>query len=126
MKGVMMGYFSAREPTVHMEEREPGYPSRRDTLRYFLEDLEEALEELRERRPFDREDPLFDRSFYSDYIVHYYENPSTVQDILFCIAEVEDLLYAMDVEEGVIEATEQVPGQLSLMDEWYIGWCRAA
>lgn len=126
MIGQSMGYFSSREAHVHMEEREPSYPTRRETLQYFLEDLEEALEELGQTRPRNMLDPLFDRSFYSDHIVHYYEQPGTVQDILFCIEEVKELIYAIDVEAGVVEVAEQVWGQLSLLDDWYIGWCRAA
>lgn len=121
-----MGYFSSWEIHVHMEEREPSYPTRRETLQYFLEDLEEKLEELDEKRPHDMLDPLFDRHFYSDHIVHYYENPSTVQDVLFCIEEVKDLIYAIDVEEGIIEEAEQVPGQFSLLDEKYQILCLAA
>lgn len=126
MSGQRMGYFYSQEVRVHMEEREPSYPTRRETLQYFLEDLEGALEELRIHRPHEMLDACFDRNFYSDYIVHYYEEPSTVQDILFCMEEVKDLIYAIDVEEGVVEAAEQVPGQFSLMDERYVSWCRAA
>lgn len=126
MRGQGMGYFSSREIRVHMDEREPSYPTRRETLQYFLEDLEGALEELGEKRPRDMRDPLFDRNFYSDHIVHYYENPKTVRDILFCIEEVESLIYAIDVEEGIIEAEEKVPGQFSLMDEDYQMLCCAA
>lgn len=113
-----MGYFSELAIEDHWEEREPSYPSRRETLQYFLEDLEAKLEELDEERPHDPMDPYYDRYFYSDYIVHYYENPSTVQDILYCIREVTELIQAIDEEENppIVEQVEQLPGQLSFED----------
>lgn len=113
-----MGYFSELAIEDHWEEREPSYPSRRETLQYFLEDLEAKLEELDEERPHDPIDPYYDRYFYSDYIVHYYENPSTVQDILYCIREVTELIQAIDEEENppIVEQVEQLPGQLSFED----------
>lgn len=113
-----MGYFSEFAIEDHWEEREPSYPSRRETLQYFLEDLEAKLEELDEERPHDPMDPYYDRYFYSDYIVHYYENPSTVQDVLYCIREVTELIRAIDEEENppIVEQVEQLPGQLSFED----------
>ena len=113
-----MGYFSELAIEDHWEEREPSYPSRREILQYFLEDLEAKLEELDEERPHDPMDPYYDRYFYSDYIVHYYENPSTVQDILYCIREVTELIQAIDEKENppIVEQVEQLPGQLSFED----------
>ena len=69
-----MGYFSELAIEDHWEEREPSYPSRRETLQYFLEDLEAKLDELDAERPHDPMDPYYDRYFYSDCIIHYYEN----------------------------------------------------
>ena len=103
----------------HWEEREPSYPSRRETLQYFLEDLEAKLDELDAERPHDPMDPYYDRYFYSDCIIHYYENPNTVQDVLFCIREVKELIQAIDEEENpsAVERVEQLPGQLTLLKE---------
>ena len=114
-----MGYFSELAIEDHWEEREPSYPSRRETLQYFLEDLEAKLDELEEKRPHDPMDPYYDRYFYSDCIIHYYGNPSTVQDVLFCIREVKELIQAIDEEENpsAVERVEQLPGQLTLLKE---------
>ena len=113
-----MGYFSELAIEDHWEDREPSYPSRRETLQYFLEDLETNLDELDAERPHDPMDPYYDRYFYSDYIVHYYENPSTVQDIINCIRGVAELIQAIDEEENppIIEPVEHLPGQLSFED----------
>lgn len=82
-----MGCFS--EPAIQgrREEREPSYPSRIDTLQYFLEDLGSKLDALDAERPHDPMDPCWDQYFRSDCIARYYENPGTVQDVLFCIAQ---------------------------------------
>ena len=114
-----MGYFSELAIEDHWEEREPSYPSRRETLQYFLEDLEAKLDELDAERPHDPMDPYYDRYFYSDCIIHYYENPNTVQDVLFCIREVKELIQAIDEEESpsAVERVEQLPGQLTLLKE---------
>lgn len=123
-----MGYFSELAIDQYIEEREPGYPTRRDTLQYYLEDLEAKLEEIEEKRPHDPMDPFYDRYFYSNCIVHYYENPSTVQDILFCLREVTELLHELDEEETlpVTEVVDQLPGQQSLLDDDYLESYRAA
>ncbi len=114
-----MGYFSEFAIEDYWEEREPSYPSRRETLQYFLENLEAKLDELDAERPHDPMDPYYDRYFYSDCIIHYYENPNTVQDVLFCIREVKALIQAIDEEENpsVVERVEQLPGQLTLLKE---------
>ena len=114
-----MGYFSELAIEDPWEAREPSYPSRRETLQYFLEDLEAKLDELDAERPHDPMDPYYDQYFYSDCIIHYYENPSTVQDVLFCIREVAELIRAIDEEETppVLERVEQLPGQLTLLRE---------
>lgn len=113
-----MGYFSELAIDKHEYEREPSYPTPRQTLEFYLEDLNLKLDELEEERPHDPLDPYFDRYFYSDYIVHYYENPNTVQDVLYCIREVEELLQAIDEEDSpiYIEPVEQLAGQLSLYE----------
>ena len=64
-----MGYFSnlaitRRTSTSGREDR--SYPSRRETLEYYLEDLTSALESLSGTRPHDPMDPAFDGIFYSN------------------------------------------------------------
>ena len=82
-----MGYFSELAIEDHWEEREPSYPSRRETLQYFLEDLEAKLEELDEERPHDPMDPYYDRYFYSDYIVASCHSKITIS--VFCIRQLD-------------------------------------
>ena len=112
-----MGYFSNAMIGLSVLHDDPSYPSERETLRYFWEDLTENLEVLGEVRPRDPMDPEYDRYFYSDCIVHYYENPSTVQDILFGLKEIETRLQALDREQeiSVFEADALIPGQLHLI-----------
>lgn len=114
-----MGYFSECAIEDRREERGPSYPSQRDTLQYFLEDLEAKLDELDAKLPHDPMDPYYDRYFCSDCITHYYENPGTVQDVLFCIREVTELIRAIDEEEKppAIELTGQLLGQRTLRKE---------
>ena len=110
-----MGYFSERAIEDRWEEREPSYPSRIDTLQYFLEDLEAKLDELDAERPHNPMGPCYDQYFCSDCVTHYYENPGTVQDVLFCIREVTELIRSIEEEKPpAIELTEQLPGQLTL------------
>ena len=114
-----MGYFSELAAEERETEREPGYPGRREILQYFLDDLEARLDVLNVERPHDPMDPGYDRYFYSDCVTHYYENPNTVQDILFCIAEVTALIREMEEEERVFteEPVAQLSGQLSFFSE---------
>ena len=111
-----MGYISA--PVYHRISiiREASYPPYRETLQYFLEDLQAKLEELEEIRPKDRMDPEFDRYFYSDHIVHYNENPSAIQDVLRGIEEVTTLIAELDEDEVVAERVVQLPGQMSFFE----------
>ena len=121
-----MGYFSnlaitRRTSTSGREDR--SYPSRRETLEYYLEDLTSALESLSGTRPHDPMDPAFDGIFYSNGRYRYNEvlwaDHVTVQDILAAIAEVKDLIWRMDygVEENTAESeTEMLPGQIMLLN----------
>ena len=121
-----MGYFSnlaitRRTGTSGREDR--SYPSRRETLEYYLEDLTSALESLSGTRPHDPMDPAFDEIFYSNGRYRYNEvlwaDHVTVQDILAAITEVKELIWQMDngVEERATESeTEMLPGQIMLLN----------
>ena len=116
-----MGYFSnlaitRRTSTSGREDR--SYPSRRETLEYYLEDLS-----LSGARPHDPMDPAFDGIFYSNGRYRYNEvlwaDHVTVQDILTAVAEVKELIWRMDygVEENTAESeTEMLPGQIMLLN----------
>jgi len=126
-----MGYY----PNRAIEEQEAAaqmyvdrtYPSRRETLEYYLEDLNGMLERLDEMRPHDPMHPKYDKYFYSKGKYRYYEvlwgNP-TVEDILAAIAEVKDLIWMLDREEMQQATAEEVatkeedsviPGQIGLI-----------
>lgn len=97
-----------------------GWPSRRETLMYYLEDLIAALEKKDEARTHDVLSPDFDRDFYSDGRYRYYEvlnaGQITVQDLLCAIAEVKEKLRMLDIEEGVDPENEPIEGQVILLD----------
>ena len=97
-----------------------GWPSRRETLMYYLEDLIAALEKKDEARTHDVLSPDFDRDFYSDGRYRYYEvlnaGRTTVQDLLCAIAEVKEKLRMLDIEEGVDPENEPIEGQVILLD----------
>ena len=98
-----MGYFSNAMIGLSVLDNDRSYPSELETLLYFWEDLTAKLEELDEVRPHDPMDPEYDKYFYSDGMVHYYENPSTVQDVLFALRELEAKFCDYDVEVPVTE-----------------------
>jgi hypothetical protein len=102
-----MGYFSRL--AVQLAERQDrqkdhSYISREDRLELMLMDIKAMLSELEEIRPHDPLDPLYDRYFYEDYIVHYNEffdfydsdgtvcYPGTVEGLLRAIREIEEKL----------------------------------
>jgi len=103
------------------------YPSRRETLEYYLEDLTGMLERLDEMRPHDPTHPKYDKFFYSKGKYRYYEvlwGKPTVEDVLAAIAEVKDLIWMMDCEEMQQATAEEVatkeedsviPGQIDLI-----------
>lgn len=69
-----MGYFSRKAAELHDRGwPDRSYPSRRETLQYYLEDLTQALEILNDSRPQDRLHQLYDRNFYSNGRYRYYE-----------------------------------------------------
>ena len=96
-----MGYFSRK--ALELEELriirpDPSYPSEENVLHWHLAELLDRLEELNEIRPHDPMHPLYDRYFYEDSIVHYYEDPNTVQGVLRAIAEVKELIAKQELE----------------------------
>ncbi len=96
-----------------------GYPSRRETLNYYLEDLQAELDTLRNRRPLDPMHADFDRFFYSDGVTHYYDRdtdtPRTVQGLLSNIDEVKTLIAELDAEAACdFSLAKELPGQLVL------------
>lgn len=103
------------------------YPSRRETLEYYLEDLTEMLERLDTIRPHDPMHPKYDKFFYSKGKYRYYEvlwRKPTVEDILAAIKEVRDLIWILDCEEMQQVAAEEIaekeedsviPGQIDLI-----------
>jgi len=129
-----MGYY----PNRAIEEQEAAaqmyvdrtYPSRRETLEYYLEDLTGMLERLDEMRPHDPMHPQYDKFFcstgrYRYYEVMWAEDPApTVEDVLAAIAEVKDLIWMLDCEEKqqvcaeeMVEKEEDsiIPGQIDLI-----------
>ena len=113
--------ITRRTSTFGREDR--CYPSRRETLEYYLEDLTSALESLSGTCPHDPMDPAFDEIFYSNGRYRYNEvlwaDHVTVQDLLAAITEVKELIWQMDngVEERATESeTEMLPGQIMLLN----------
>ena len=64
-----MGYFSEcaidYAKAASYERVDYSYPTKQETLNYYLEDLTSALEKLDEERPHDPLHPEYDRYFYS-------------------------------------------------------------
>ena len=110
-----MGHFSTLAIDIAPIEREPSRRTRVEVLQYFLEDLYAELEVLDGCRPYDLMDSCFDRYFYTDYIVRYFENPWTIQDILCGIEEVAELIRA-EVGETTICEIRQIPGQCMIRE----------
>ena len=109
-----MGYFSqmAIEQTGAVRcDREwtpprPGASARREFLEYQLGLLHTKLENLELWRTHDPLDPDYDRTFYSDIHLHYYEDPERVQDILHAIGELEELLADLTYKERGLTETQ--------------------
>lgn len=96
-----------------------GYPSRHDTLAYYLEDLQTELDTLRNLRPRDPMHADFDRYFYADSVTHYYDRdtdtPHTVQGLLSNIDEVKALIAELDTDAACdFSLAKELPGQLVL------------
>lgn len=95
-----MGYFSECAidyvQSASYERVDYSYPTKQETLNYYLEDLTSALEKLDEERPHDPLHPEYDRYFYSTGKYRYFEvlwaERVTVQDLLAAIAEVQELI----------------------------------
>jgi len=106
-----MGYYSSIEPDNFFVDEETTFPPHREVLQEHLEMLEQELAELEAERPHDPLHPDFDRYFYQDHTVHYYENPSTVQGLMFCIHELKQLLLesALSIQIAVREHPGQRP-----------------
>lgn len=106
-----MGYYSRK--SVEIEEQrvclpDHSYPSEENMLYFRLAELVDRLDELDAVRPRDPMHPLYDRYFYQDHLIHYYEEPHTVQGILRAIDEVKELIWqrekAEDEERRLIAA----------------------
>ena len=102
-----MGYFSRKSLEVaesffvarEQECREHELLPRREKLEYHLHILRAQLQAIDASRPHDRLHAAYDRCFFSDVHRHYYEDPQTVQDILYAIHEIEDILQELDSME---------------------------
>lgn len=111
-----MGYFSNAIIGMTVLWDDHTYPTQEDILQYFWEDLTADLDALREYRPLDPTDPEYDRYFYSDNLVHYYENPMNVQDILFALRQVALRLQELRLQVvPEFEGIPPIPGQMQLL-----------
>lgn len=103
-----MGYFSNytpdSNPTGLFERSVCSYPSRLETLNYYLDDLTSALETVDQNRPHNQLHPEYDRCFYSSGRYRYYEvlwaEQVSVQDLLAAIAEVQELIRNASYDYG--------------------------
>ena len=119
-----MGYFSNytpdSNPTGLFERSACGYPSRLETLNYYLDDLTSALETVDQNRPHNQLHPEYDRCFYSSGRYHYYEvlwaERVTVQDLLAAIAEVQELIRVAGQENvDVVDNDDIISGQITMV-----------
>ena len=99
-----MGYFSNRavallyEADDHKSYRNAEF-TRRSTLEYYLETLTAKLERIEAACPDDPLNQFYDRFYYSRSNRRYFQNPQTVQELLYAISEVKELIYELDCEE---------------------------
>lgn len=119
-----MGYFSNytpdSNPTGLFERSVCGYPSRLETLNYYLDDLTSALETVDQNRPHNQLHPEYDRCFYSSGRYRYYEvlwaEQVSVQDLLAAIAEVQELIRGAGQENvDVVDNDDIIPGQIAMV-----------
>lgn len=114
-----MGYFSNytpdSNPTGLFERSVCSYPSRLETLNYYLDDLTSALETVDQNRPHNQLHPEYDRCFYSSGRYRYYEvlwaEQVSVQDLLAAIAEVQELIRNAEQEAAeTVDNNGDIPG----------------
>lgn len=119
-----MGYFSNytpdSNPTGLFERSVCGYPSRLETLNYYLDDLTSALETVDQNRPHNQLHPEYDRCFYSSGRYRYYEvlwaEQVSVQDLLAAIAEVQELIRNAEQEAAeTVDNNGDIPGQIAMI-----------
>ena len=120
-----MSYFSNYAidygEAAAFERSTRGYPTRRETLNYYLDDLTAMLEQLDEDRPHDLLHPEYDKFFHSTGRYRYFEvlwaDQVTVQDLLVAIAEVRELIEHID-QDTVAEDTDEngsIPRQIIMV-----------
>lgn len=119
-----MGYFSEcaidYAKAASYERVDYSYPTKQETLNYYLEDLTSALEKLDEERPHDPLHPEYDRYFYSAGEYRYFEvlwaERVTVQDLLAAIAEVQELIRVAGQENvDVVDNDDIISGQITMV-----------
>ena len=119
-----MGYFSNytpdSNPTGLFERSVCGYPSRLETLNYYLVFLIYALETVYLNLPHMQLDPDFDSCFYSSGRYRYYEvlwaEQVSVQDLLAAIAEVQELIRNVEQEAAeTVDNNGNIPGQIAMV-----------
>mgnify|MGYP000009456907 FL=1 len=119
-----MGYFSECAidyvQSASYERVDYSYPTKQETLNYYLEDLTSALEKLDEERPHDPLHPEYDRYFYSTGKYRYFEvlwaERVTVQDLLAAIAEVQELIRVAGQENiDVVDNDDIISGQITMV-----------
>lgn len=119
-----MGYFSEcaidYAKAASYERMDYSYPTKQETLNYYLEDLTSALEKLDEERPHDPLHPEYDRCFYCSGRYRYYEvlwaEQVSVQDLLAAIAEVQELIRNAEQEAAeTVDNNGDIPGQIAMI-----------
>lgn len=126
----MVGYYSNRsigkQEEMAMTYIDRSYPSRRETLEYYLEDLTNFLASMEKECPHDRAYSEYGGNCCSTGRYRYYEvlwaPDCTKQDVLAAIEEVRSMIQRLDEQEQ-LKATEtaaesespDVPGQISLI-----------
>ena len=114
-----VGYFSNcaidHEEAAAFERAAGSYPTRQETLNYYLETLTMALEELGGGHPHDPFPSEYDSSSRPTRRYRYFEVPwakPTVQDLLAAIAEVRELIRSTDWEaDGFGDAAGDAAGR---------------
>lgn len=117
-----MGYFSQlviEQMYLHdfCSSVDAEFAHRREWLEYHLTSLQEKLAALELVRPRDPLHPAYDRMFYAQSQVHYYENPQTVQELLFTIAEVKECLWELECSEATTRREQQRQADLASLEQ---------
>jgi len=133
-----MGYFSElaaenmhrynydrERPAFHYSSEVPKI----EHLEFYHSHLQNKLAELEEKRPRDPLHPDYDRMTCANVICHYYEEPETIQEALYAIEEVEDLIWAENfrTEKDRVEVmkkaqenelSQALEGQILMPEYW--------